>query len=210
MDELLTQVGGDVRNLPDHIVVAAGSGGTVAGIVLGLILACHDGGDRSIPPHVHAVGVCDTPDYFYQQVIRIANELGLLLPLSQNDTPEAFVRQHLTVHQGKGLGYAVSTPDELAFIAAWARDTGIVLDPVYTGKAWYYFWIHVLQHDLPAFADQTILFWHTGGTLGMYDKVGESSLQSDLLRASPCHRLDLYGKGIGIDISQPVNIVKER
>jgi D-cysteine desulfhydrase len=203
-------------------VFASGSGGTAVGIALGLALVhqqrraatattAEEGAapsaPRSPPPQVHAVGVCDTPDYFYDQVTKIAMEMGLTLSAETSDTPSAadverFVRKHLTVHQGKGLGYAVSTPDELEFVAAFARETGIVLDPVYTGKALYQFlqFVQTQDEDPDAYRNKTVLFWHTGGALGLYDKVDESFL-SLLQGGSPCHRLDVYGKGYGIDFS---------
>jgi D-cysteine desulfhydrase len=60
----------------------------------------------------------------------------------------------------------VSTKEELEFIADFARKTGIVLDPVYTGKAFF-----SLVKDLLEDSDgdpKTVLFWHTGGSLGIY------------------------------------------
>jgi D-cysteine desulfhydrase len=212
VDELVQQLEGETV---DHVVFASGSGGTAAGIALGLALvhqhraaaaaATVEGADLPPPsPQVHAVGVCDTPDYFYDQVTKIALEMGLRL--SGDNEPSAadverFVRQHLTVHQGKGLGYAVSTPEELEFVSSFARETGIVLDPVYTGKALYQF-LQLVQNeaDPNTYRDKTVLFWHTGGALGLYDKVDESFLAM-LQGGSPRHRLDVYGKGNGIDIS---------
>jgi D-cysteine desulfhydrase len=209
VDELVTQL---QNQTVEHIVFASGSGGTAAGIVLGVALAYGKSQRQcssfaSLPsPQVHAVGVCDNPDYFYRQVAKIAIEMGLvLLPEEERDmgTVEEFVRQHLTVHNGKGLGYAVSTDEELAFISSFARDTGVVLDPVYSGKALYHFVEQEIQQKPSSYRGQTILFWHTGGTLGLYDKVDESFL-SRLQESSPCHRLDVYDKGTGIDISQEV------
>jgi D-cysteine desulfhydrase family pyridoxal phosphate-dependent enzyme len=180
----------------DHIVFACGSGGTAAGIALGVAFAF---AEEEHKPTVHAIGVCDDPDYFYRHVADIADEMGLIVPQGWSSS-EAFLRAHFIVHQGKGLGYAVSTAEELQFVQAFGRSTGIVLDPVYSGKALYNFCNFMTENDV-SFRDAQILFWHTGGALGLYDKV--SALEGSLQASSPCQRLDVYGKGNGVvDISE--------
>ena len=99
----------------------------------------------------------------------------------------------MAVHQGKGRGYAASAPEELEFVARFAQETGIVLDPVYSGKALYHFINHVLEEDIESFRGKNILFWHTGGALGLYEKT--SSLTRTLESIAPVRRLDVYGKG---------------
>jgi D-cysteine desulfhydrase family pyridoxal phosphate-dependent enzyme len=164
----------------DHVVFATGSGGTASGIALGLALC------PSFSPKVHAVGVCDDPEYFYSMIAEIATQMGLGL---DQDTLE-FVKQTLVVYQGKGLGYAVSTTQELSFCTQFAKETGVALDPVYSGKALYHFVTQVLEQDPDTFRDSTVLFWHTGGALGMYDKTNELAFDD----ASPVKRLDVYEK----------------
>jgi D-cysteine desulfhydrase family pyridoxal phosphate-dependent enzyme len=189
----------------DHVVLACGSGGTVAGVCLGLALAYER--LRLPPPHIHAVGVCDDPEYFYRHVTKIAHDMGFVLPPSSTATSvEEYIRQHLTVYQGKGLGYAVSTAEELAFVAEFARDTGVVLDPVYTGKALFHFVHHVLVQHPESFHSnnnsghqkKNILFWHTGGGLGLYDKAND--LLAAVESSSPIQRLDVYGTGEGVNV----------
>eukprot|EP00527_Entomoneis_sp_CCMP2396_P007761 CAMPEP_0198144928 /NCGR_PEP_ID=MMETSP1443-20131203/19633_1 /TAXON_ID=186043 /ORGANISM="Entomoneis sp., Strain CCMP2396" /LENGTH=420 /DNA_ID=CAMNT_0043808423 /DNA_START=122 /DNA_END=1384 /DNA_ORIENTATION=- len=178
----------------DHIVFACGSGGTAAGIALGIALAFAQ--DPEKIPTVHAIGVCDDPDYFYSFVAQIANEMGLVV--ESDETAEAFVRRHLVVHQGKGLGYAVSTQEELDFVMNFAQGTGIVLDPVYSGKALYQF-ANVVAENPNDFRGKNVMFWHTGGALGLFEKV--QSLSSTISDIAPCQRLDLYGKGIGLNLT---------
>lgn len=182
----------------DHVIFACGSGGTATGICLGMGLAYQD--NNLERPEVHAIGVCDSPDYFYEHVATIADEMGLLLDDSYAST-EDFIRQHLTAHQGKGLGYAASSPEELEFVTQFALETGIVLDPVYSGKALYHFVTHTLEDRPEDFRNSNILFWHTGGALGLFDKT--SSLFDKLQDIAPAKRLDVYGKGLqgGIDLS---------
>lgn len=207
----------NLPSLPDHIVFACGSGGTAAGIALGIALAYNNNNNNksqsqvmSPPPKVHAVGVCDDPNYFYKHVATIAKEMGLVVDVASDTSSsvssleeiEEFIRENMIVHQGKGLGYAKSTPEELEFVSSFARETGIVLDPVYSGKALYKFYKDVLLEDTGGeYHGQSVLFWHTGGALGLYDKCDD--LIASLKDVSPCQRLDVYGKGNGIDLSIP-------
>lgn len=177
----------------DHVVFATGSGGTAAGISLGLSMSYGSLGQRhpfatdKSCPKLHAVGVCDNPDYFYDKMASIANEMGASLDTSADH----FIRDAVTVHNGKGRGYAQSTQEELDFILQFSLETGIALDPVYSGKALYHFLTHVVENDAESYRNKSVLFWHTGGALGIYEK------GNDLLRkfseVSPVHRIDVYG-----------------
>jgi len=174
----------------DHIVFACGSGGTAAGITIGVALAF---ANSSVSlPRVHAVGVCDDPDYFYEEIYDIGRDMGLFVDIDKSDALEQ-VKDWVTVYQGKGKGYAVSTAEELTFCRQFSVDTGVVLDPVYSGKALYHFLTHVVGNNGDKFKEgSNFLFWHTGGSLGLYDK-GDDMLD-DLLTGSPLCRMDLYGK----------------
>jgi D-cysteine desulfhydrase len=208
VDELIQQwstLDGKALPMIDHIVVPCGSGGTAAGIAIGVALAKRQVSNQDIfHPNttVHAIGVCDDEDYFYSHIAKIATEMGLVLPDEDNDDGTAatvleFIRRHLVIHQGKGRGYAQSTSEELDFIAQFAMDTGIVLDPVYTGKALFSF-VREMEANPQQYTNQNILFWHTGGSLGMFDK--SNDLTDSLRKNSPCQRLDVYGKGNGLEI----------
>jgi D-cysteine desulfhydrase len=143
-------------------------------------------------PQLHACGVCDSPDYFYNTMTELAKEMGITL----DDTAvEEFVRESVTVHQGKGRGYAFSSDDELKFIVQFSLETGIALDPVYSGKALYHFVTKVLEDDSEAYRNSNILFWHTGGALGIYEKGVD--LAERLNVVSPVKRIDIYGKKAG-------------
>jgi D-cysteine desulfhydrase len=173
VDEILDQIKiGEMRK-GFHVVFATGSGGTAAGITLGIILACHY---KGLPiPTMHAIGVCDDPDYFYKHIADIAQDMGFVLPhsflheashslteTSSQSTTEQFIRSVLKVYQGKGLGYAISSKEELDFISTFAQDYGVALDPVYSGKAFHHFVTEVLCKDEQQFRDSAVLFWHTG------------------------------------------------
>lgn len=140
----------------DDVVMACGSGGTTAGLALGNHLSGYGA-------KVTAYGVCDDPDYFYDYVDGLYSGLGW--------TGQS-ARGTLTAVQARGLGYAMSSEAELATVQAVAEATGVVLDPVYSGKA-----LHQLLADMAAspnaWRGRKVLFIHTGGLLGMYDKLDQ-------------------------------------
>jgi D-cysteine desulfhydrase len=197
VDELMHQIDGDNDTI-DHIVFACGSGGTAAGISLGLSLAYRENDNIDNLPKVHAVGVCDFPDYFYGTITSIAKEMGLDMSLVSSGSEAAgpcvtsiedFVRDSMTVYQGKGTGYASSTSEELDFIVKFALETGISLDPVYSGKALFQF-INEIKDNPESYRNSSVVFWHTGGSLGNYDKNWSGLLHS----VSSVERMDVYSK----------------
>ena len=186
VDEFKRQIDTDGTHV-DHIFVACGSGGTVAGLALGIHLAWSNDSSRTkAPPSLHAVGVCDSPEYFQKMIQGISTQMGY--KGDATNIPVHFI-------QGKGNGYAVSRPEELVAISELALQTGVVLDPVYTGKAWTHL-LYEIRENPDKYRNSTIVFWHTGGTLGLYDKVKEIVATSDgsWESRSPCRRLDIYGK----------------
>ncbi|PRQ15819.1 putative D-cysteine desulfhydrase [Rosa chinensis] len=137
----------------DDIVVACGSGGTIAGLSLGSRLS-------SLKAKVHAFSVCDDPDYFYDFV------QGLLDGLKAGVDS----RNIVNIQNAKGLGYAINTAEELTFVKEIAATTGVILDPVYSGKAAYGL-LKDMAENPKKWEGRKILFIHTGGLLGLFDKV---------------------------------------
>ena len=149
----MAEVVEQMPNGVDHIVVSVGSGGTLAGIVLGNLLS-------GLNATVWAVCACDDAAEFTAVLRNIAAEIDCPLPA---DLPLHFVES------GVGEGYAVSTPAELEHITALAKATGVVLDPVYSGKALYAFMNFVDALPVaacPVRPGQSVLFVHTGGQMG--------------------------------------------
>lgn len=82
----------------------------------------------------------------------------------------SFYRTNFFSHFLLGIGYARSTEEELTYIASVSFQTGIVVDPVYSGKALHYF----SKEENQCFnMNDKILFVHTGGILGMYEKISQ-------------------------------------
>ena len=90
--------------------------------------------------------------------------------------------------QAKGAGYAMATEEELATTAAIARATGVLLDPVYSGKAAHGL-IREMARDPGAWEGRRVLFVHTGGALGVYDKLAQ--LQPIMEATAPSRRFDV-------------------
>jgi len=146
---------------PDHpvtVVYACGSGGTGAGLILGAkLLGLAKRGIR-----VAGINVCDDRAYFTEVILRICAEADARWQLGANVT-EADIE---IVDGHVGRGYAKSRPEELATIRDVCRSDGIVLDPVYTGKAF-----HGLVTELaadPARFGAAVAFLHTGGLFGLF------------------------------------------
>ncbi len=140
----------------DDIFAACGSGGTAAGLSLGVALS-------GLRARVHVVNVCWDADHFYARVDAILRELG---------APHA-ARDILHVIDGHvGPGYAQNTPEDLTVLRNTARETGIILDPVYTVKAFRGMCAALRAGD-NRLQGTHALFIHTGGLFGLYDKLAE-------------------------------------
>ena len=137
------------------VVFACGSGGTAAGLALGVKLS-------GWPVRVHAVNVCLNAEYFHKKVGSIVQGMGADYSPADLDILDGYF----------GLGYAKSRPEELALMRDVARATGVILDPVYTGKAFNGLW-NELSVRSARFKGSKILFIHTGGLFGLYDKLDE-------------------------------------
>lgn len=141
---------------PCTIVYACGSGGTGAGLIMGLKLLRPEG------IRVAGVNVCDDRAYFVNSISRICADAERRWRLGANVT-EADIE---IVDGHVGAGYARSRPEELATIRELCRSDGVVLDPVYTGKAFHGVCME-LDRD-PARFGATVAFLHTGGMFGLF------------------------------------------
>ena len=135
-----------------HIVSATGSGGTTAGLLLGT---------RLFMPGAKVTGVAVDTDPFQDIVPRLAEEAAALLerPLQREKNDFEMV-DHV------GPGYAVPNPEDTPYIEELARTEGILLDPVYTGKAF----AAMLQLLRQGYFDgeDDLLFLHTGGAAALF------------------------------------------
>jgi D-cysteine desulfhydrase len=139
----------------DAIVVASSSGGTQAGLVVG---AWRLGWD--IP--ILGISIDATQPALRASVAELATRTAAHLGRAHTFTPGDILvsADHL------GGGYGVVGDLERAAIRRMAQAEGILLDPVYTGRAFGGL-LDLLGHDAFAPAQQ-ILFWHTGGSPALF------------------------------------------
>lgn len=146
----------------DAIVFASSSGGTQAGLLAG---AWALGWDAPL------LGISvDKPETELRvQVAGLATRTAAHL-----GCPHTFTPDDIRVNADYlGGGYAVMGNLERDAIRIMAQAEGILLDPVYTGRAFGGLLDLIRRGALgPA---QNILFWHTGGTPALYAYAGELS-----------------------------------
>jgi D-cysteine desulfhydrase family pyridoxal phosphate-dependent enzyme len=139
----------------DRILFATGSGGTQAGLVVGAKACSYEG-------QVLGVSVSKTADDLCQAVTDLLVPTAARLGLDVE-----FSREEVQVSDDYlGGGYGVLTDAERNAVRQVARLEGILLDPVYTGKAMAGLLDLVLRGGIGS--GEKVLFWHTGGTPALF------------------------------------------
>lgn len=141
-----------------HLVTASGSGGTQAGLTLGVAL-------HGLPATVWGVNVCDDAQYFRDKIAADAADWsqrypGVAAPALDVRVLDGYV----------GQGYGIAGDDVFALIAELASLEGLVLDPVYTGKAFSGMLAEIAAGRFQGVQD--IVFIHTGGIFGLFPQSG--------------------------------------
>lgn len=146
---------------PRQVVCATGSGGTQAGLTAGLALA-------GMNAEVWGIAVCDDAGWFQRKV------RADLTAWRERYHPALDITA-LNVHVLDtyiGTGYAQADAAVFGTIGMLAREEGLVLDPVYTGKAF-----HGMLEEIRAGRFTTtgdIVFVHTGGLFGLFAQRAEA------------------------------------
>lgn len=135
----------------DVVVHACGSGGTAAGVALG---AAKSGAAAEVWP----MAVCDDVAYFQAVVDRIVAEARSLEPSLPAPAPTTIDDRE------KGPRYGVASDEQKKLIVVVARASGLILDPVYTGKAFAGLVRAAREGKLDG---KRVLFLHTGGLPGL-------------------------------------------
>jgi len=143
------ELAGQLDAPPDWVVVADGSGGTHAGLLAGLHPAVRVlGVDVGTRPDLDAV------------VPRLAAAAAARTGRAAPPTAA------LIDHDRYGDGYGAVTADAVEALELAARQEGLVLDPVYTGKAMA--GLVAAARDGRLGRDGTVVFWHTGGAPALF------------------------------------------
>jgi D-cysteine desulfhydrase len=139
----------------DRIICASGSAGTHAGLVTGFY-----GNNSNIP--VIGINVSrakgDQEELVYNLVQRTAKHVGV-----NSDIPREAV---VCFDEYVGPGYSLPTPEMAEAVRMLARLEGILIDPVYTGKAMAGLIDLVRKGSFNK--DENIIFVHTGGSPALY------------------------------------------
>ncbi len=143
----------------DRIVTATGSAGTQAGLVAGLAVSGAD-----IP--VLGIGVRAPKDRQEENVFNLAVETAALLGHRERVSRNMVVADCDYV----GAGYGLIDQGVADALMLAARTEGLLLDPVYTGKAMKGL---IALAKQGAFEGQTVVFLHTGGAQGLFGYQGE-------------------------------------
>jgi D-cysteine desulfhydrase len=140
---------------PGHIISATGSGGTQAGLTAGNALF-------NLGAKVWGINVCDDEAYFMRKV---AEDLRQWQQWYQPplDVETLTIR---VIDGYVGRGYAQCSDEVFATIKELAALEGVVLDPVYTGKAFHGLLDQIRQGRFDDSDD--IVFIHTGGLFCLF------------------------------------------
>ncbi len=152
---------------PDWIILASSSAGTQAGLVAGARLLGYKG-------RILGISVDESAATLQRHVAELASETAALL-----GEKTSFAAKDILVNDDYlGQGYAIMGDIEREAISLFARTEGLLVDPVYTGRAAAGL-IHLVRKG---FFDKTdkVLFWHTGGTPALF----ADAYRSDLSKAS--------------------------
>jgi L-cysteate sulfo-lyase len=153
----------------DLIVTATGSAGTHAGLVVGL-----EGMNAQVP--VLGIGVRLPREQQEANVYRLAQATAEYVGIKSPIRREAIEANCDYV----GQGYGIPTPGMGEAVRMLAQTEGILLDPVYSGKAMAGL-IDLIRKGVIG-GDKTIVFLHTGGAVGLfgYTSFLEASLEQGI------------------------------
>jgi D-cysteine desulfhydrase len=140
---------------PTLIVYPVASGGTAAGVLLGIRLS---------RLNARGLGVAVVPDHASTARRQIAGYLEATC--GRFAISERFAERDIEVVEGAGPGYALVGAQEAAVIAEVARCEGIVLDPTYTAKAALA--VSRLVRARAVAPGERVVIIHTGGIYGLF------------------------------------------
>ena len=145
----------ETRPYFDRIIFASSSGGTQAGLVVGA-------GMTGFRGEVLGISVDEDLETLRSTVTRIATGTATLLGY-----PRTYSPQDISANTDYlGAGYAIMGKPEREAIELFAQTEGMLVDPVYTGRAAAGM-IDLIRRGVIR-KEETILFWHTGGTPALW------------------------------------------
>ncbi|XP_013388986.1 bifunctional D-cysteine desulfhydrase/1-aminocyclopropane-1-carboxylate deaminase, mitochondrial-like [Lingula anatina] len=137
----------------DDIAFACGSGATAAGLAVGNYL-------NGSKLKIHALIVCEDAKFYNAAINEMLDDVGLTDVRSEDMVD--------MIEGPENQGYGVSTQEELDYFIQVGIDTGVIVDPTYTGKA-VKFLVQEMNNHPDRFKGRRVLFLHTGGIYGLFD-----------------------------------------
>ena len=139
----------------DWIVIGTSSGGTHAGLLLGQRLFGYRG-------KVLGISIDEPEDWLKTRVSELASQASEKLGKRIDVSPENV----LANEEYCKAGYGVLTDPEREAVRLFAKYEGLLLDPVYTGRAAAGM-IDLIRKGFFK-KEETVLFWHTGGQPALF------------------------------------------
>lgn len=142
---------------PDVIIHSTSSGGTQAGLVAGCRLL-------DLPTRVVGISADDTSASLQSTMRAIVSGIADLLDIDLTKRSRGTAIE--VDDRFVGDGYGIPTDESRDALELTARTEAIFLDPTYTAKAMAGLIAYVRQQKFKE--NQTVLFWHTGGQVGLF------------------------------------------
>lgn len=139
--------------VPDFIVVASGTGTTQAGIEVGV---------KQLFPKCKVLGVSVAREKAKgtKVIIESANDL-----IGQLNNGIESIEKVFFDDSKMGKGYEDTFPSLIDLIHNMANEYGLILDPTYSGKAFFGLTQYIKDGIIPV--GSTVIFWHTGSMLNL-------------------------------------------
>ena len=139
----------------DWIIFPSSSGGTQAGLALG-------GRMFNFKGKILGISIDNPASELSEKIARLAEETAQGLGIEQSFKPQDI----LVNDDYLGGGYGVMGEPEVEALKMFAHSEGMLLDPVYTGRAAAGL-IDLIRREVIT-AHQKVLFWHTGGSPAIF------------------------------------------
>lgn len=155
INELRNQI--DLRKI-DSIVSACGSGGTAAGMLVGAAI-------YKLNVKIFAVNVLYSKEVIKKKILNLAKGCLMDYKINCKINPE----QLIVIDGYSTEGYKRIAASKIKLIKKFAYETGIILDPAYTGKAFNAYYDFFLKSK----RGSKNIFVHTGGIFGIFGRTKE-------------------------------------
>lgn len=139
----------------DWVIFPSSSGGTQTGMLLGSKIG-------GISTRILGISVDLNAEELQEKIYQLIAET-----IDAYSFPLSFHRAEILVEDSyRGKGYGIPTEADIQAVREFADSEGILLDPVYTGRAAAGL-IDLVKRGVIS-SDASVLFWHTGGTPAIF------------------------------------------